>query len=286
MGWIKRNLFFVIGVVAAVLLLAGAAVYTIGAIGTSSKNEDQLKEVYSTLANIKAGSDKQENIDAARHQAEQLREWIRSTKNYFVAVPSIPPAVNGLTDDAFATQLHRTITQLLRDADAGHVNLPPQYNFSFQAQSDKVRFAPPGSAEKLAVQLGEVKALADILIGAHVNAIEAIQRAKVSDDDAAGGADYIDDQPTTTDLATLTPYQITFRGFTDQIGNVLTGFGSSPHGFIIKSMNIQPADMSGSTDPMATPTPTPTGRGPQTVLDERMLRVTMMVEVIKLTGGK
>jgi len=286
MGWLKRNLFFAIGVAVAVVLLALAALYVVTSVAANQKNFDKLNELYSTLGGVKPGSDNQDNIDAARRQADELRQWVRKTRDRFQPIAPIPSTANGLTDDAFASALHRTITQMTREADTANVVLPPQYNFSFQAQSDKVRFAPPGSAEKLAAQLGEVKAIADVLFAARVNGLDAIQRMKVSDDDAAGGADYIEDQPVTTDLATLTPYQVTFRGFTDQIASVLAGFANSSHGFIIKSVSVQPSDLAATSTDAAAPAPAPTGRNPQTVLDERMLRVTIMVEVVKLNGGR
>src|SRR5439155_14849581 len=108
------------------------------------------------------------------------------THDYFTPIAPVPATDKGLTDDAFANALRRTITQLQRQADAASVNLSPGYNFSFQAQSDKVRFAPAGSVDKLAVQLGEVKTIAEILFGARVSGVEAIQRLRVSDDDAGG----------------------------------------------------------------------------------------------------
>ena len=286
MGWLKRNLFFAIGVAVAVALLAGAVVYTLSSIAQNDKYKSQLNENYTALGNIKPGSDVPENVETARTQTEQLRQWVRKTRDYFQPIASIPPSVNGLTDDAFAKALHQTITQLTHDAEAANVTLPPQYNFSFQAQSDKVRFAPPGSAEKLAVQLGEVKAISELLFAARVYSVDGIMRLKVSDDDNAGGSDYIDDQPITSDLATLTPYQLQFRGMTDQIAAVLSGFANSPHGFVIKAITVQPADMSAASPDAAAAAAAPTGRAPQTVLDERMLRVTMTVEVIKLAGGR
>src|SRR4051812_15680469 len=124
MGWIKRNLFFAIGVAVAVALLALAVLYTVSSAADNDKNLTKLNELYSTLGGIKPGSDKPENIDAARKQADELRQWIKKARDYFQPIASIPATGNGLTDDAFANALHRTLTQMQRDADAGHVILP------------------------------------------------------------------------------------------------------------------------------------------------------------------
>jgi len=284
MGWLKRNLFFVIGLVVAVLLLGASVFYIISSSSRNAKDFDQLTEIYNNLRNIPAGSDKPELVDELKKQAEQVRQWIHRTHDYFTPIAPVPATDKGLTDDAFANALRRTITQLQREADAASVNLSPGYNFSFQAQSDKVRFAPAGSVEKLAVQLGEVKTIAEILFVARVSGVEAIQRLRVSDDDAGGAAgDYIDDQPLVTDMATLTPYQVTFRGFTDQIVGVLQGFAQSPHGFLIKTINVQPANATVATDQAAALTAMVAGHAPQVILDEQMLRVTLQIDVVKLT---
>ncbi|HXE42478.1 MAG TPA: Amuc_1100 family pilus-like protein, partial [Candidatus Baltobacteraceae bacterium] len=224
-------------------------------------------------------------IDAARAQAEQVRQWVRGTKDYFKPIERLP--TGQLTDASFAGAMHQTISQLQREADAGSVSLPPGYNFSFQAQSDKVRFAP-GSLDKLAVQLGEVKTITEMLYGAHINALEGIQRLRVSEDDTLStAADYIDEPVTTTELGTLTPYQVTFRGFSSEIAQVLQALATSPHGFVVKTVSVQPAVATfGGTDMATPPVPTPAGRGPQMLLTEQMLRVTMMIEIVKLTPGR
>lgn len=299
MGWIKRNLFFVIGVAIAVALMGAAGFYIFESMGRNSKAYEDLTNIYSQLkqfANSKAGDAKINNTQTAKDETEQLRQWIGRARGYFQPIASIPSPTNGpLTDATFAYALHRTISQLQQEANAANVTVPPQYNFSFQAQSDKVRFAPPGSVDKLAVQLGEVKDISEIIFSAHVNALEGIQRLRVSDDDTQGQAtDYLDSsapspdgtvsgQVITTDLATLTPYQVTFDGFTTEIAEVLTALASSPHGFIVKTINVQPANNNTSTT--ATP-PLPGRGGLQTILTEQMLRVTVMVEVIRLSPGK
>src|SRR5271170_1765883 len=171
MSWLKRNLFFVIGIVVAVALLGAAVFYVWSSRNRNNQAYDRLNEIYGKLNEIKPGTDNQANVDAARKQAEEVHQWISSTKDYFQPIASIPATDQNLTDDAFATALHRTITQLQQEAGAANVMLPPAYNFSFQAQSDKVRFAPPGSVQKLAVQLGEVKTIAEIFFAARVNEI-------------------------------------------------------------------------------------------------------------------
>jgi hypothetical protein len=269
------------------------------------------------------GNDKVDNIAAAREQERQIRNWIRQAADYFQPMAPIPnTGNNAVSSEAFAAALRRTIDQLQHEAEVASVTLPPKYNFSFEAQRSLVKFAP-GSLGALAAQFGEVKTIAEILYAAKVNSLDGIQRVRVSDDDANGPqADYFDDHSVTNNLAVLTPYQITFRSFSPEVGEVLAGFASSPHGFIVKSINVQPAGAAAATapetamltpavpmlaepmlaqpmpypppglrarpaiPPAAPPTRVPGRGGLQTVLNEQLLRVTLVVEVVKLLPKK
>ena len=75
-----------------------------------------------------------------------------------------------LTVQAFAAKLARTLYDLQRDATSAGVQLSQaKYEFSFRQQNQTVKLAP-GSLAPLAVQLGEVKAICDLLIAAKINA--------------------------------------------------------------------------------------------------------------------
>ncbi len=337
MAWIKRNLFFVIGGMLALGLLGVAGFYNYKGWSHNSAAVVKLNENYGTLRNLMGqkpspGNEKVDNIKAAREQEAQIRGWIRQAADYFQPIAPIPNTENNaVSSAAFAGALRRTIDQLQREAEAASVALPPKYNFSFEAQRSRVNFSS-GSLGSLAVQFGEVKTIAEILYAAKVNSLDGIQRVRVSEDDATGPqADYINGNSVTNNLAVLTPYQITFRSFSPEVGEVLAGFASSPHGFIVKSINVQPAGAAAEAGapqtvmslpalprlaeplsaepllaqpylppglrarpetppppvPSATPPPRAPGRGGlQTVLNEQLLRVTLVVEVVKLLPKK
>jgi hypothetical protein len=339
MAWIKRNLFFVMGGILALGLLGAAGFYNYKGWSHNSAKYDQLKEIYGTLRNLTGqkpspGNDKVDNIAAAREQERQIRDWIRQAADYFQPMAPIPnTGNNAVSSEVFAAALRRTIDQLQHEADAASVTLPPKYNFSFEAQRSLVKF-DTAHLGALAAQFGEVKTISEILFAARVNSLDGIQRVRVSDDDANGPqADYFDDHSVTNNLAVLTPYQITFRSFSPEVGEVLAGFALSPHGFIVKSINVQPAGAAAApapetavlmpavpmlakpmpavpmlaqpylppglrarpaippaAPPAAPPTTLPTrvpGRGGfQTVLNEQLLRVTLVVEVVKLLPKK
>src|ERR1039457_5759183 len=339
MAWIKRNLFFVMGGMLALGLLGAAGFYDYKGWSHNSAKTDQLKEIYGMLRNLTGqkpspGNDKVDNIAGAREAERQSRDCIRQAADYFQPMAPIPnTGNNAVSSESFAAALRRTIDQLQHEAEVASVTLPPKYNFSFEAQRSLVKFSP-GSLASLAAQFGEVKTISEILFAARVNSLDGIQRVRVSDDDANGPqADYFDGHSVTNNLAVLTPYQITFRSFSPEVGEVLAGFASSPHGFIVKSINVQPAGAAAATapetavlmpavlmlavpmlavpmlaqpylppglrarpaippaaPPAAPPTTLPTrvpGRGGfQTVLNEQLLRVTLVVEVVKLLPKK
>src|SRR5205814_1738856 len=140
-----------------------------------------------------------------------------------------------------SSALSGTIAQLRRAATNASVGLQQDYNFSFQAQRLRVSFAS-GSVEPLSVQLGEVKAICDVLFQAKINSLDNLQRERVSADDATGNqTDYLADKSVTNDLAVLTPYSLSFRCFSPELGSVLAGFASSPYGLLVKAVNVEPA---------------------------------------------
>lgn len=316
MGWIKRNLIFVIGGAVALGLLGAGGYYIYNDWNRNSVAADKLTEIYGTLKNLQqdkfaGGNGKIDNTKTAKEQQQQLRSWIEGSRKYFQPIPPIP--AGNVTSEAYAGSLHRTIDALQHEADDAGVTLPPKYDFSFSAQRPLVKFAE-GSLEALAVQLGEVKAIAETVFSGRVNALDSIQRTRVSADDSAGSqGDYIDEHPVTNDLAVITPYVVTFRCFTPELSRVIGAFATSSNTYLIKAINIQPAgaasaasgEMAGMpggyppgmmpgrflpgepgmippTTPAQTVQPGAGKGGLPTVLKEQLLRVSLEVGIVKL----
>lgn len=251
MVWLKRNLFFAIGGTIALLLLGAAAFYNFKSWNHNTAAFEKLNEIYGNLTQLNSqkpapGDGKKiNNTQTAKDQEHEVREWIARTGNYFKPIAAIPNLPE-VTSEAFAAALRQTIYQLQHEAESASVQLPPKYGFSFEAQRSTVKFAP-GSLAPLAVQMGEVKTISEILFAARVNSLDSIQRVRVSDDDLAGSqSDYIADIVLTNELAVLTPYAVTFRSFTPELAAVLAGFAASPNGFIVKGVNVSPAGLAPS----------------------------------------
>ena len=236
-------------------------------------------------------------------------------------IPFAPIPTGTLTSETFGTALETTIDELTREAKDNSVKLPPPppYCFSFQVQHGLMNIS--SGLAPLAQQLGEVKAITEVLLLAQVNNLDGIQRIRVSDDDVTkgAGADYIDRVAVTNGLAIVTPYVVTFRGFSPELARVVAGFSTSTNPFIVKSISVQQVDSAeaeanpdlGNGMPPAqnygggaarygryggaasryqmrppaneAPGEVPgAGGGLQTAIKERLLRVTMEVDVVKL----
>jgi hypothetical protein len=338
MAWIKRNLYFVIGSAVAAALMGLAGWYLYSQWDRNNQILADLDKEYGELDNLNRqnphpGNDKVDNIKIAREQRQQLLDYLKQTRPFFQRIPPIPD-VPRLTDHEFSETLSRTIVQMQRAAAAANVGLASNYCFSFQAQNSQLNFAP-GNLGPLSVQLGEVKAICDVLFQARINALDGVRREPISTNDLAGPlTDYLDQKSVTNDLAVVSPYEVTFRCFSAELASVLGGFASSPYGIIVKTINVEPAAAETLTGPqpaMYTPPPTPVvqqiipppipraaedpflsryGRGgatrytppppvyaPQpvaatashglpTVLDETLLKVTLMFDVVKLLPAK
>ena len=167
MDWIKRNLFFVVGGILALGLLGGAGFFIWQGWSLNSDASVKLNEIYSKLQELaqsplQPGNNKINNIEEAKDQEKQVRDWIAASGKYFQPIPAIPAGAT-VPSAAYAEALRQTIDLLQHEAESASVTLPPKYDFSFSAQRSLVRFAP-GSLEPLAAQLGEVKAIAEILV--------------------------------------------------------------------------------------------------------------------------
>lgn len=252
MSWIKRNLYFVIGSVIALALMGMAGWYLYSKWALNNRIMEQLNEQYAELdklnrQNPHPGSTKVDNIKAAKEFQEELRGFVKKTSDYFKPISPIPPGPK-VTDQEFTAALRRTIAQLQRSATNSSVGLPPGYYFSFEAQKPKMTFTAE-SLGPLSVQLGEVKAICDLLFQARINSLDYIRRERVCSDDLTGlASDYVEQKSVTNDLALLAPYEVVFRCFSSELASVLAGFAGSPSALLVKSINVEQAVALGATD--------------------------------------
>lgn len=324
MDWIKRNLLFVIGSVVALVLMGLAGFYLWTGMAKNDEALTKLNESYGTLKSLNdqrphPGDEKTDNVKAAKEQEAAVHGFISKTSKVFQQAPAIPASAN-VDSGALAAAMRQTVDQMRKDASSRGVQIVTNYHFSFTAVKDRIMFDRAGIAP-LAAQLGEVKAICDVLFAARVNAIDSIRREKVSvhDTEAQMTTDYLDHTTITNEIALLSPYEISFRGFSPEIAAVLAGFANAPYGFVVRAVNVEHSGGAGAgvlatgygemapvgnpynpnpygntrrafaEEGFAPPAPVapapgtaPAGRGGlQTLLDEKQLKVTMLVEVVK-----
>jgi hypothetical protein len=255
MSWIKRNLYFLVGSVVAVALLAVAVVYLLGTSAKDTEVKEKLSKSYEDLKKLKdmdpsPGTPKVDNITNAQAQVAVLNKYIKEAQTTFVPVDSIP--AGGRVDaQEFSSSLTAALNALraqAKAADADGVTLPstnPPYNFTFESIVRQVTFKDAKQLSLLARQLGEVKAIAEILFEAKIEALESFKRVRVAYEDHAAAAtnpnDYLSESPKTNDWGVLIPYEVTIRCFSAQLAGVLAGFANSKHCFVVTAVNLEPA---------------------------------------------
>jgi hypothetical protein len=295
MSWAKRNLYFLISSIVAIVLLGLAGWYAYSSWQSNSENGGLLKEAYEKLRasatkSPNAGNDTVNNIEAAKDQTKQVKDRLALMEKFFTPIPGIPNT-NKFDDRVLSRAVRDTIGQLRASAISHNVTLPtasPEFAFSFTLQAGKITY-DPNSGDMLSKQLGEIKAICDTLYSSRIIALTSIQRERTADDvnpaNQGGGNDYCDSISLTNDSVVITPYQVTFDCFTPELGNVLSSFANQQHTVIVKTVNLQPADTMIAMDPgaMAGQTALANTRGGlPTAVDEKKLRVTLFLDFVKI----
>jgi len=312
MLWIKRNLFLVVFGVIALGLLGWSVMYLINNLGANSKLEGDLQAAKTELETLYKQNPfpSQTNIQLARAELVRARTNVNTVKQYFSPVP-----YEKVADKDFTVLLQNTIFDLQKRAQQSGIGLPESdYAFSFKAQKNALTFAP-GSFPTLPEQLGEIKAITEVVYDAKVNRIANIQRMRVTTDDPAGSTDYHNFATVTNNMTgtVSNPYEITVYSFSAELGKLIEGLYKSKHGFVLKSLQVEPAPeapVAAAAAPIFRPPPPQNPPGPgqppppkpgvpgaaapagaaraaakqetlKTVLNEKLLRAKLMIEVIK-----
>jgi len=238
MKWLKKNLSLVVGGVAALGLL-GFAVYFLltkkqavdEATALLNAKTDELKSL-----TTRDPHPNQENIEIARKNQKSLAEFLQNSARFFAPVAGY----TNMDSATFKGLLQTAISDLERDADKAGVHLPAHYDFTFTSQRKSVDFASD-TLVPLAIQVAEIKGICDILFDARVHALTGLRRVPVAKEDQ-GTTDYLTGKKAITNTlagAVLSPYEIQFQGFSDELAAVLEGFYHSSNCVIVRNIDIQ-----------------------------------------------
>jgi hypothetical protein len=307
MLWVKRNLFLVIFGVIALGLLGWSIMFFMKNRALNTTLEGALQTAKGTLDGLytKVPFPNEENIKLAKEEVVRVRQQVNAVKEYFAPVP-----FERVADKDFTVLLQNMIVDLQKRAQQLGIELPERdYAFSFKAQKNALTFAP-GSFPTLPMQLAEIKAITDIIYESKINRITNIRRMRVTTDDPEGSTDYhqLRIQTNTFTQTISNPYQFEVHSFSGDLGKLIEGLYKSKHGFILKSLQVEPAPevqvAPGQQQPIrgnpgaVVPPPAgganpPPGQRPpagargarpealKTVLNEKLLKAILLVEVVK-----
>ncbi len=315
MAWIKRNLILVISGGVALLLLGLGGFYLYSAI---QKNQQIDTDIGNAKEEIKRLFEKPitptaENLKLAKQEGLKLSSFVAEAKRLF---PGTTAPAEPLTSPSFKSLLANTITELHRQAATVPTRLESNviglYYFTFEGQRQPLSL-PPESLRPLYDRLSEVQFIAQVLFKSRVNRLLSLKRAAVIGERPVGGAqqpgggnDYLPASArvdSETGMA-LWPYEVVFDCFTPELAAVIEGLQGAKYGLLIKSLEVQPADETAPPPGLRNPPPIRGGNPPPnrggnrggaaapaaavpggpslvTIINEKLIRVTLQLEFIK-----
>lgn len=315
MAWIKRNLILVISGIVTLGLFALGGYYVYSA---NQKNTQVDQEIESAKAEIKRLLDKPvtpsaENLKSAKQEAVKLGGFITEAKKLF---PPTPPPAEPLNPLSFKSLLARTVNELHQQAASSGIRIETNqggpYYFTFEAQRLPVSF-PPETLRPLSERLHEVHFIAQTLFKSKINRLVGMRRAMVPGERPTGGGaapgggnDYLPTPPRPNPETSmmLWPYEVVFDSFSPELAAVLEGLQSAQYGLIVKSVHVEPAPevavgpggfrppggqgavpvrpgRPGRPGAPVAPPPGAPAAAFSTIINEKLLRVTLRIEVIK-----
>ena len=252
-----------------------------------------------------------ENIKVLVNNTEVVRDFISKAKETVKAEPL--PVV---TPAAFGIYLPQALNELKVAALAARVTYPTnEFDFSFHELRGETQFIPY-TIPPLVEQLHDIKSISAILIQSQVAAFEKVERVSVSPKETKGAPMYLTDlRPYTNSVATVVPYRFTVRCLSGALSKALIALGSAPGFCVVKTIEVDPWDpnapaggalppgiapmgvIPGAVFPgvvlpgvvrpgvglpgVGLPGPALTNLTPvaRTVLDEKLLRVVLVIEI-------
>jgi hypothetical protein len=286
MAWIKRNLSLVISGVIALVLVGVGGWYLWSAIQKNKQVDTDINQIKSEINTLltKQPTPNAQNLADAKKQLERLNTFMLAAKKQF---PPTPPPAQPLDNQSFKSLLQTTVDELHKQASSVGIHVETNYYFTFENERLPVMF-PPETLRPLSERLSEVKLLASILFKSRVNRLVGIRRAMVPGERAipaspAAANDYMPVQARANAETgmTLWPYEVTFNSFSPELASVLDSLQRVEYGLVVKSISTEPLQGLAPGPRLPPPKTNAPPKALETIIDERPLRVTLRIEVIK-----
>jgi len=297
MSWIKRNLSLVISGVVALGLLGFGGFYLWRSMDRNTQVDTEINQTKAEIERLlnMDPTPSQSNLTNAKRELERLNSFVAEAKKQFPPSP-VPGTLNALS---FKSLLQNSVEELHRQAATVGIKVPTNppdstpYYFTFEAERLPVTF-PPDSLRPLSERLHDIQQLASILFKAHINRLEGMRRAPVGGEMyGSGSTDYLGVSVVTNMEAgvVLWPYEVAFECFTSELAAVLEAMQNTP-GVIVRFPVVEPAETTlilrkapappiGQPRRVNAPVAPPPPAGLVTIVNEKLLHVTLRLEVIK-----
>jgi hypothetical protein len=311
MEWIKRNLVWVIGGAIALVLIAVAGYYLFTKMQDEKAKEAAIGDFKAKLETLYQQNPypSSENTQAAQKAQEKLQAMLKEVGRFYPLAQT--NNTNPITNSKLKLKFIGITDDLRNQAQRAGVVLPTNFYFSFTRQYQLMQLAT-NSLETLNDQLLDVQALCEVLFKTQIPELLLLRRAPVGmdDQDQMGNIvqDYLSNRtPQTNEWSVAYPYEVVFKGLTEEVRQVLEGLAHSPRGFVVRYVKVEPftssaqatADTLGvgagyptygmgrygrfrgppvDAPPFSPPPPRPSMG---VVVDKQPLKVTLMVEAIR-----
>lgn len=238
MDWIKRNIGLVGSLAVGLVLLGVAGWFLSMKKETADGATTQLDEATQKLKTLynRDPRPNQENIKAGKEDAQKVEAFVASLEPHFIP-PQLPKDITGRS---FGLLMDEMLNSLRQTAKRYSVKLPQDYKFGFASQATNVNI-PAESLSSLVLYLHDVDALGRAVFSAKVNSIEGIKRPSVPSDETLGSLDFLTEKPVTNEWTIATPYEISFKGFSPNIAEVLAALQKLKSFVAVKNMSVGPA---------------------------------------------
>jgi hypothetical protein len=310
MAWIKRNLLLALGGLMAVALLGFGIFYFWTNRQKNKEIEGKLEENKSALTRLinQDPYPSRTNITRAKEELVRVEAAVQEAKMFFQPVP-----FEAVTGQAFKSLLDQTLYDLHQKAVDASVELPNKdYAFTFAHQKTQLQF-PPEAFPALPQQLAEIKRICEVLFDARINKLITLRRSRLYAEEPVSQVDHHEMTPVVNEAMGMAsnPYIVVFHGFTPELATAMQAFYQSTNGLVVRSVAAEPAptevanvpggQAGAPVNPVVRPAPTQPAQpgatrpgvpaaakpeGIKTVLNERLLKITLVIEVLRTAPKK
>lgn len=241
MVWLKRNIIWLIGGLISIGLIGAATMFMLGA---RKKQEEAVSGLgsYTNVVNRLMSAKPfpgPKTIQKVETETAAVRVFIDEAEKMFeYEEPQRMPS------RAFKVHLINSLVQLQTDATNYNVELPENFNFTFTHLLPMPNLLPY-SIKPLQVQLRDIQEIAQILFESRIHALEEFARVPAYVREPGNRNVLITDMGVRTNLTTdkavftSTPYKFTFRGFTSELTEVLNRFARANRFYVVKKLEVE-----------------------------------------------